>query len=35
LISKHNSVESLRVINFLMKRQTPLQIDLGYENYVA
>ena len=34
-INKHSSVESLQLINFLMKRHTPLQIDLGYEGYVA
>jgi hypothetical protein len=30
----HSSKESGKVINFLMERQTPLLIDLGYEAYI-
>lgn len=33
VIANHKTVESIQLMNFLMKRKTPKNIDLTYEGY--
>lgn len=33
-ISNHKTIESIQLMNFLLKRKTPKNIDLTYENYI-
>ena len=33
-ISNHKTIESIQLMNFLLKRKTPRNMDLTYENYI-